>query len=382
MPVETLTPQPQTEFKARVARTYTMDFDEQAATALQGYSKSPEFGLRKDQFSNYILMNMETHLGERFNVNLSSFEYDIKDGQMWGKDMDVPALSSFEKGRDARRKDGNWVDFDREDAEIEGFKKIEALLCDPNTQIGTIMLSISPPGLDRSSYKHRFHDVFTLRERNGVRFVEARRYASGLNLQEYKSRLTPFGEIDIDGCDPAAKLLANPLEIPNIMTPDALHDYLHKEKGYLDDRVFEVIKKQCRGLAVEYVNSLLKNPKNRQDHAQWFNAYLNKADKVLRLIGQHGIEAVDKVRSVNTKEYLEQEKQEFAFMPVRTVMTGCGASGGYETQITSAFGVAEFSRDFYGERSFNCPTCNKENIRPANQLLPRCLHCGSDKVAC
>lgn len=38
--------------------------------------------------------------------------------------------------------------------------------------------------------------------------------------------------------------------------------------------------------------------------------------------------------------------------------------------------------DKYGSREFNCPKCNKKNIRPMNELLEKCQHCGSTEVAC
>ncbi len=38
--------------------------------------------------------------------------------------------------------------------------------------------------------------------------------------------------------------------------------------------------------------------------------------------------------------------------------------------------------DKYGERSFDCPSCGKTNIRPKDELLKNCQHCGSNKVSC
>ncbi|OGH15957.1 MAG: hypothetical protein A3C30_03915 [Candidatus Levybacteria bacterium RIFCSPHIGHO2_02_FULL_40_18] len=38
--------------------------------------------------------------------------------------------------------------------------------------------------------------------------------------------------------------------------------------------------------------------------------------------------------------------------------------------------------DKYGDREFECPNCHQINVRPMDQLLEKCQHCGSSAVSC
>lgn len=68
---------------------------------------------------------------------------------------------------------------------------------------------------------------------------------------------------------------------------------------------------------------------------------------------------------------------------------GC-AGGGEDNSKTSVLTVggargAEvegFGSDKLGSRTFNCPECGEMNVRPINQTIGTCQHCGSEKVAC
>ncbi len=346
-------------------RTYDISFDSERALEAENL----------EQFTSYIATQMETHLGERFNVSLSRYEYDVKDGKLWGKDMGGPFLNSLKKGRDYRLVHGSIVDRERESAEVEGFEKIEALLADDDTPDGTMMLSISPPGLEGSVYTHNFYDVFVARRReDGVRYVEARRYASSLVPDQYREKVSAFASIEIDETDVSASFLRSPIPIQNTLTPDDLHHYMHKEHDFMDEAEFERVKASCNVLITAYAQAVREQPKNDVLHRILFNAVLNKADDIA-----FNKEKINVVRSVR------DEVELYAFQPVREVMTGCGASGGYEIGVetmNAPFSVSTYIPDKYGERTFNCPSCKKENIRPYNKLLPQCLHCGSDKVAC
>lgn len=338
----------------------------------------------RHNFLSYEQMQMETHLGERFNVGLSRVEYEIRDGQLYGKDMDKPFIDSMKKGRDIRKIDGQLVDRDREDAEIVGFEKIQALLLNPDTPVGTMMLSVSPKGPEGSSYQKNFYDIFTVYERDGVRYVEARRYASGLKLDEYREKCKVFGGVEIDNADPAASLLANPIPVENTLSAQDLHEYLHNDHEFMDEKTFAIIKKHCEAIAKEFALALLDEPANESRHALLFNAYLNKADEIAERIKKEGVENWDKRVPIGDAYAIRREVEWYGALEVKEVMTGCGVSGGYEASKSTLtpYSVGEYSKDKYGERTFNCPECKKENTRPYNQLLTNCQHCMSAKVAC
>lgn len=358
-------------------RTYDISFDQIRAKDLfldQNFSE-------KEKLSSYIVSQMETHLGERYNVSLSKYEYQIRDGQMWGRDMNEPFIESLKRGRDYRRKNGNPVDFLREEAEVVGFEKIENELLDIKTPVGTMMLSISPRGSEESTYQHNFYDVFTVKKNHeGKRFIEARRYTSALGTNDYKEKLSIFTERKFE--DNAADFLANPIKITGVLTPDDVHKYLHQEHKSMDESSFAVIKEVCRRRIEEYSRSIIEQPDNEHLHKMIFNTILNKADEIVDRIEKDGGKMF---LSYELNTDLRTDINRYAFREVKTVTTGCGISGGYETakqETGSPFTVSDYGKDKYGERTFNCPSCKKENVRPYNALLPRCQHCNSTEVAC
>jgi hypothetical protein len=366
-------------------RTYDISFDQEKSREI-GVNSSLEEQLRqKEAFSAYVTSQMETHLGERFNVGISTFSYDIKNGELWGRDMEEPFVKSLKRGRDYRKLHGNEVDQRREEAEVKGFEKIQNVLTDENIPIGTMMLSVSPPGLRGSTYTHNFYDVFTVysREESDQRFIEARRYASALSTEEYSDKIGAFTRINIDESDPAASFLENPIPITNALTAKDIHAYLHKDHEYMGSNQFEVIKRSCSELIKAYTEGVIKQPDNNILHKILFNTILNKADELAEMIEMKGAEQAESEQ--NIRFVLKDEIEKYAFLPVRQTMTGCGFSGGYGIaveQMGSPFSVSYYAPDRYGERTFNCPTCKKENVRPLNTLLPQCQHCKSTKVAC
>lgn len=353
-------------------RTYDIKFDQNQARELVDGPES---------FTNYLVTQMETNLGERFNIELSRYEYDIKDGNLWGKDMDEPFIGSLKRGRDYRRLHGSSVDWDREEAEVVGFERIENTLLDPDTDIGTMMLSISPRGQDGSSYQHNFYDVFTLKEDDGKKFVEARRYASGLGIEDYKEKLKVFG---IDDLASAEDFLRNPIKLSKTLIADDIHAYFQSDTKFMDEKTFDIIKKNCRHLIEAYAKAIAEEPDNDRIHKDLFNTILNKADDIKDKIDTYGIQIFTNVVPVPTVAMVRYDVANFSRAPVREVMTGCGASGGYETgkDNASQFSVSTYAPDRYGDRAFKCPDCNKENVRPYNKLLSKCQHCDSANVAC
>lgn len=289
---------------------------------------------------------------------------------MWGQDMNEPFVDSLKRGRDYRKTHGKSVDWAREESEVIGFEKIQNALLAKEAKIGETMLSVSYRGGKNSTYKRNFYDIFTVREKQtGERFIETRRYASSLGLSDYESKLGVFGE--------AEDFLANPIKMPDGLVPDDIHAYLHNDHGFMGEGEFEAIKNECKGLINAYTRALIQQPGNDTLHRILFNTIINKADDISEKLnkGAYNYELTDPIT-------LQDEVQRYGFQPVKEIETGCGMLGGYDVKITSPFGVAEFASDMLGERAFNCPSCKKENIRPYNQLLPRCLHCGSRDVAC
>lgn len=62
----------------------------------------------------------------------------------------------------------------------------------------------------------------------------------------------------------------------------------------------------------------------------------------------------------------------------------CGSTGHQSNMLFSGDSLANsvLTQDKYGSREFKCPACNMTNIRPENELIEKCQHCGSNAVSC
>jgi len=330
---------------------------------LSNVTSLEEYKFKRDALISYNTDQMITNLGERYNVILSTYQYELKDGKMWGKDMDEPAIDSFIRGRDHRRKHGNPVDFRREDAEVAGFQKIQSIMADENTPEGTIMLSISPPGLEGSIYQNRFMDIHTKKkDKNGRAYVESQRVSSGLSIEENIEKASAFADIEIDESDPAASFLEQPILIGNTLTPDDIKFYFYREHDYMDEKTFEVIKKSVAHLTHEYAESMVKKPHDKQYRRLLFNTILNKADETFERIKREGLDVVEKIAPILTAYNIQSEVKNYGSQEVREVQAGCGKSGGYdltESQSDSPNSVSEFDPKKEKILCCTCPFCKR-----------------------
>lgn len=240
---------------------------------LRPIAEFPQYNIDHDQKEKdvqFIAKQLETHLRERFNVLVSTVEYGIKDGHLVRKGKEEPFLDSIKRGRDIIQKlSPNPLDVDRENAEVVGFEKIDSFLSNPATILGSKMLSISPNGEEGSKYQHNFYDIFTLKERNGERYVELSRYSSALTPRDYARRLS----YDTSNPPKAEDFLANPIEGGIHITPEEIHKSLHIDHAYMDPSDFDEIWTSL------FVQACINKYQLNRD-ARSFNAVLNAADEV------------------------------------------------------------------------------------------------------
>lgn len=335
------------------------------------------FGLKdKERLDAYTKKQLETHLGERFNVLLSETRYEIKDGQIFGENTNEPFMQMLLRGVEYRKKYGNPLDWEREKAEVVGFRKIEETLLSQKAKIGEMMLLVSPPGDGDSIYKHNFYDVFTLKEDEKGRHVEAIRYSSSLANDEYVEKLKPIKDFGKGVKD--SDFLANPMQVSQLFkTGDNVHKYLHKNHEFITKEEFDQIVTITTPLITSYVNTLSEKPFDENLQLLTYNAILNKADIALELITY-------KDRQKFVKEYLFQSKisaKTDIFMlgrqPVRVVATGCGSSGGFTVANSlnatfSPFSVSEFGKKQQEKEWFSCPKCKYKADGPVGDTCPGC----------
>lgn len=327
---------------------------------------------RDEKDPRFISLQVETLLRERFKVLVSKVEYEIVDGHLVRPRTKEPFINSIKRGRDLiQRLKYNPVDIDREDAEVIGFgDTIDPFMSDPNTPLGSKVLSISPKGDEGSKYEHNFYDIFILKELNGERYVELSRYSSALTRKDYAKRLG----LDSQNPPTAAEFLAHPIRIRDVViTPEQIHEALHIDHEYMAPSDFEEVWKAVQPFVRRYVY-------NRD--ARSFNAIINFADEVCenknrREIGQEYRDYKGYIPSYSEIRRLEERK-------VKQVSGYCPGKSGADIN-NSPFSVSDLANlepDKYGERTFECPSCGKINIRSKDELVKECQHCGSADVAC
>ncbi len=335
-------------------------------TRLETLAYNVELDRRKPINEAFIKTQVESLISERLHSLLITRRYDLKDGILYGENSDEPFTDVIKRG--IHRSPSKEVDWVREEAELIGFYKIQNVLSNPETPVGTMILSVSPPGKDGSIYKNNFYDIFELKEYEKGKYVELRRYSSALSLEEYAEKL---GLENQDLND--VILLSNPIKVDrtNLRSTDKVHEYLHKEHGYMSVEDFKKVIEVCTPFMLAYIRALIEDDEYAIKLS--FNAILNRAD----------------IASANLKKYRSiipstGSIEMWGSFPAREIPTGCGSSGGFSIGQSSPFSVSEFgaSNDKYGSREFNCPECGQKNIRPENQLISGCQHCGSKKVAC
>jgi hypothetical protein len=332
----------------------------------------------------YTKRQIETYIGERVNVISSTTRCEIVDGKIIPRGLDEPMEDIIQRGIEFRRKHGNPIDFEREDAELTGFRKTQVRLTDSETPIGTMILSVSSPGEEGSDYKRSFNDGYVLKQdATGARYVEITRFLSSPGAKEYQDKLAPYKVFNSP--QTVVDFLRDPIEIDNFSgTPQELQEYLRGDIKALGVEELAMINKILAPTISLYSNSLKHDPHNLRVHRLMFNAILNKVDIALdamRNSDQGLIRRLHYSSAFASQTVIRREAEILGAQPVRDADVPCpGSSGGLD--VSNPFSVSAFglSPDQYGARTFECPDCHRTNVRPKDQLLSECQHCGSKKV--
>jgi hypothetical protein len=331
----------------------------------------------RERLDAYTKKQLETHLGERFNVLLSETRYEIRKGRIFGENTTEPFMQMIERGVEYRKEHGNPVDFEREDAEVIGFEKIEKALVLEDAEVGTMMMSISPPGNEESIYKHNFYDVFTLKEDGNGRFVEAIRYSSSLTIEEYQEKLKPLKSFEDSPKD--SDFLRDPVLVNKNLfkTSDEIHSYLHKNHEFITKEEFNKIISIVSPLITSYVNTMSEKPFDQSLQLLTYNAILNKADVAIKIVKGNDKEKVLENYINQSKFATKMDIFVLGRQPVRVTSTGCGASGGFSVSqnlntTASPFSVSEFGLKNKQEEWFSCPKCKYKANGPIGDMCPGC----------
>lgn len=300
---------------------------------------------RSEKDARFIAKHLETHLKERFNVLLSTVEYGIDNGHLVREGKSEPFIESIKRGRDVIQSiSPDSFDFDRENAEPIGFEKIDTFLSNPETPLGSKMLSISPKGEKDSKYQHNFYDIFTLEERDGKKYVELRRYSSALSRKDYAGR---FG-FNQDNPPTAAEFLENPIKIGADISADEIHESLHVTHDYMIPVEFERI---WNSSLVQFFVKRYQLDRS----ARSFNAILNAADEVWQNKEKEDGKYQFIARNTISYEHVRilEEKQ------VRQAGGQCPGKSGADTD-NSPFSVSEFDFGYKFDKAGPCMQCNAD----------------------
>ena len=313
--------------------------------------------------------NLETMLGERFNVEISQVIYQIRDNQLVSPLHNEPFLDVIRRGQKYRQENGS-DETERELAEVEGFERLQQIISISDDTVSSEanlnkseaddtvsklkVIIISPRGKPDSIYQHNFLDVY---EKKGNQ-VTMTRYTTSANYHQFRQAA--------DKIDPFNNLSANPTDADFIKTPFITYkntgeilDLFPPDEGVIARRDLEKIHRFCTQIIINYIS----NPSYIT-----FNALLNFADRISQASQAPRGSDPQMDRPIKPFE-IAQVISHFGYLPVRQVVAGCGLQGNstisnFKFQISNfmPYSVAEFA--FPGQiasskdtSDFPCPRC-------------------------
>ncbi len=384
-------------FRRAKTLVYEPGFDREMYRGYSGLSLEEQKTLR-----SYTTQQLETYVGERLGVVESTIRWNIVDGKIIPEGVSTPLETIITNGVNWRRSfnaqgelNGNPVDFAREQAEYEGFLKSQARLTDPETPVGAIDLSVSPPGGEGSDYHHKFFDVRVVKEdENGTRYIEATRFLSDLNIDGYAEQLAPVKQF-AEAPTPE-DFLRDPIVLDNIFSDASeVGTYLSGGVKALETQRFAEIKALLRPYLTSYINSLITNPNAVLEHNLRLNAIVNEADSIQE--AQEGedhplLRAKRHFADFAPSSMVEQAIQITGRKEVKRKAVPCpGESAGLEVgalgQPVEPYSVGDFGRpsDEPSQSSlqnksnkkdeqewFHCPKCKYQADGPVGNECPGC----------
>lgn len=302
----------------------------------------------------------------------------------------------LQRGLEYRRQHGS-NELERELREFEGWVKTHSLLVDPNTPLGTKVIVISGPGVvEEAAYKDNFVDIYEVIEDpiTGKRIIKMTRHASQLSYGQYWNKALIIQPDYFEGIKGPidAWFLGHPIvtdpKIDPRSTDEIFEQAFERRKDAIEENDFQQLLQACLPLILHYIEVLCSESFDPISVVVAFNAILKKNDLEKQQI--------EKIKAGSIYTVFRNTPEEVAWLgrqPIESFFAGCGLSGGFKiggnslgfvyesivsylTNSVGKFGLTE--ADQYGSLEFQCPKCNRRNMRPFNQLLSNCQHCGTD----
>lgn len=354
---------------------YSVGFDTKNyhAPIPENYSRDEILERRERNISENIIR----YLGEyRLGVMYDEFYYSIKTdgGETYLESPHAdpgPILNIYRRAIAYRREKGLSVN--REVAECLGFQKLQDKLADAS--VGTMALWVSPPGSKEDGYgAHSFTFIAQVvedpEEGKRLRVVP---YRNELSMEEHRDYLKYFNE-DAQGYNKDTDFLVNPTIIAQsdtIQTPDDIIAFIGETEE------FNIEWRTRLAFITPLIGGFIQMVRDRASGKDLLKARYAIENVVLE--EKDHISGKDRKPQLVFKDQPVIVFERYGNITPPIVGGSCGSSASRES--SDAFNNFLF-QDKYGSRTFNCPQCGWTNLRPENELLSNCQHCGSDKVAC
>lgn len=379
------------QLETRHALAYNPAFDIKACRKLEDLRHQftiSEYSRLKQQLDTRIRHNLETTLGERFNAQISEVYYRLDNGQLVSQEHDEPFAEIVKRGVDWRKRFGNPADHERENAELQGFAKIQQILTQPHIIPEFKVINISPRGLQDSDYQLNFFDIYEVVDICQIRMT---RYASKMTSEEF---LEAAKNINPSFKSPQVLndsfFLENPVE--TFRSLEEILEIFHPDINSMAKAQFQnLILKDCDPLITAYI----VNPSEKT-----YNALLNLADRLIGISLSPKVGSDPLIRGLTpiSPNGVDRLINQFGALPVRPVTTGCGLQHGFSPTINGQllairsfsegwsttnyypYSVAEFALFSQSENQdtsdFPCPRCGYTITYGAG--IKKCPGCGQE----
>lgn len=356
---------------------YTVGFDAKNyhAPIPDNYSPDEIYRRRESNIGNNIIRYLgEYRLGVKYDEFHYNLEQDAESGDFFLSSPHAdpgPILNIYRKAISYKEERGLPVD--REVAECLGFQKLQEGLAD--AQEGTLILWVSPPGPKADGYgDHSFTFIGQVeKDSGGGKRLRIIPYRNVLAIEEHKNYFKYFNE-DAQFFDNDTDFLANPVVIEQseaIQTPDDIISFIGEiERFNIEWR------NKLTPLIMPLIGGFIQLVREKASDKDLIKA--RYAIENFVLAEKDYILGRDRSPQLVFKNQPREVFERYGNTTPPIVGGSCGASANGEGSST----FNTLLRDKYGSRSFSCPECGKTNIRPENELLSSCQHCGSDKVSC
>lgn len=272
----------------------------------------------------------------------------------------------------------------REEAELEGFLSLEDQLA--KTGEDPTILWASPPGPKSEGYGDYGFIYFGKIDRDKKSLAMTAIRVENPTLEAFNRTLTDLLGEKVD-FRTAEDFLSQPFVLDRDIDEQTLNRVLMGNFWFVQNKDKESMFRKITGRMDSMVNDFVDMIRRgiKEGRVRAFNALENYALKLKAEYENFPWEQI----SYDRNKKLGEIVADFSHQPP-VVGGSCGSSSSENGLLKSnnilSLGLSLeglfLEEDEFGERTFECPSCGKVNIRPKGKLLTKCQHCGSREVAC